>query len=59
MNFTTKQLQTIEAALRVAYDQYIEDFANMAAADQPRLAAQFERQAQEVRSLKALIEEVA
>ena len=57
MNFTTEQLQTIEAVLRVAYDQYIADFATMQAQDQPRIAAQFEKQAQDCRSLKALIEE--
>ena len=59
MNFTTAQLHTIEAALRVAYDQYIADFATMSASDQPRIAAQFEKQAQECRTLKALIEEIA
>lgn len=57
MNLSSAQLHTITAALRIAYDQYIEDFAAMAATDRPRLAAQFEKQAQDCRTLKALIEE--
>ena len=52
MNFTMKQLQTIENALQIAYDQYIEDFAAMSAANQPRIAAQFEKQAQACGTLK-------
>lgn len=55
---TEKARQTIINGLRVAAEQYRHDAQTMHAHSQPRLAAQFERQAAEAEQVAAELEDL-